>query len=309
MFTDDNGTESMDFLLIEPDQSEMERRAICVSKDHCSRLIFLWRTRAPSHRSRSRRRFQKMSWCNWLHSSSEINKKFQNREKSDLENMLAASAARLTDLAYERLRDAIIELEIAPGAPIDEECVRDSFGFGLTPIRDALKRLSHERLVAIYPRRGTFATEINIADDQWISEIRAELESLAAALAAERATVREREALTALTTKMRKALTVTEFTNIDAQFHRLLYQASHNPLLENTLAQNFNLALRIWHFSVQNFSRDRAPLREAEIEVSLSEFELIAGAIERGDAEVARQAARRHIEYSRHFVRGFEHAD
>jgi DNA-binding GntR family transcriptional regulator len=222
--------------------------------------------------------------------------------------MRAEPAARLTDLAYEQLRDAIIELTIAPGAPMDEASIRDSFGFGLTPIRDALKRLSHERLVAIYPRRGTFATEINIADDQWISEIRAELESLAAALAAERATVGEREALTALTWKMRKARSVAEFTSIDAQFHRTLYRASHNPLLETTLAQNFNLALRIWHFSVQNFSRDKVPLRESEVEVSLREFELIAGAIARGDAEVARQAAKRHIEYSRHFVRGFEHA-
>jgi len=43
-----------------------------------------------------------------------------------------------------------------------------------------IEMIGHEGLVAIYPRRGTFATEINIADDQWISEIRAELESLAA---------------------------------------------------------------------------------------------------------------------------------
>ena len=61
------------------------------------------------------------------------------------------------------------------------------WGSGRTPVREALKRLEVDRLVVSYPRRGTFATGVDIADLAYISEIRVQLEPLAARRAAERA--------------------------------------------------------------------------------------------------------------------------
>lgn len=78
----------------------------------------------------------------------------------------------LAELAYRAIQDRLVRLDIRPGAPINEEelCLR--LGMGRTPVREALKRLEHERLVVAYPRRGTFATEINVTDLRHISEVR-----------------------------------------------------------------------------------------------------------------------------------------
>jgi len=103
----------------------------------------------------------------------------------------AAPGERLVDVAYRELRDAIVAVRLQPGAPLDEKGLSASLGIGLTPIRDALKRLTLEKLAVTYPRRGTFVTEINIADEAKLTEVRVDLEGLAASLAAERSTTRD----------------------------------------------------------------------------------------------------------------------
>ena len=59
-------------------------------------------------------------------------------------------------------------------------------GIGRTPLREAVKRLALENLVAVQPRSGTFVTSVDAADIIHISEVRAELEAHAAELAARR---------------------------------------------------------------------------------------------------------------------------
>ena len=93
----------------------------------------------------------------------------------------------LAEKAYLAVRDQLIMLDIQPGEPIDDEQLATSLGVGRTPVREALKRLEGDRLVVSYPRRGTFATGMDIADLAHISEIRLQLEPLAARRAAERA--------------------------------------------------------------------------------------------------------------------------
>src|SRR5436305_5009546 len=94
----------------------------------------------------------------------------------------------LADRAYDELRDQIVTLRIAPGDPIDEDRVGEELGMGRTPVREAIKRLALENLVTVFPRRGTFASEINITDLAQISDVRVQLEGHAAARAAERLT-------------------------------------------------------------------------------------------------------------------------
>ena len=90
----------------------------------------------------------------------------------------------LADRAYEGLRDRIVTLQITPGEPIDEDGVARELGMGRTPVREAIKRLALENLVTVFPRRGTFASDINITDLAQISDVRSVLEGHAAARAA-----------------------------------------------------------------------------------------------------------------------------
>ncbi|MGK5682343.1 GntR family transcriptional regulator [Actinoplanes sp. URMC 104] len=193
---------------------------------------------------------------------------------------------RLVDHAYQEIRDDLITLRIEPGAPLDEKQLSTALGVGLTPVRDAIKRLTLERLVVIYPRRGTFAAEINISDERWLTEARTGLEGLAAALAAQRATDADRAELLELAQKLDAARLSMSYIDHDAAVHRAIYAVARNPYLESTLNQYTNAALRIWHYALRNLgSHTPRACDQAEV----------IDAIVTRDGERARAAAEAHL--------------
>ena len=78
----------------------------------------------------------------------------------------------LAEQAYRILRDQLIMLDVAPGDPLNETRLAAELGFGRTPLREALKRLELDHLVVSYPRRGTFATGVDITELADVSEVR-----------------------------------------------------------------------------------------------------------------------------------------
>src|SRR6476660_3554583 len=78
----------------------------------------------------------------------------------------------LADVAYERIHDRLLMLDIKPGDLLNDDHLAKDLGIGRTPVREALKRLELDRLVVSYPRRGTFATRVDVTDLSFISEIR-----------------------------------------------------------------------------------------------------------------------------------------
>ena len=109
---------------------------------------------------------------------------------------IPVSGPSLAEQAYLFIRDRLVMLDIKPGDPINEDWLGSTLGMGRTPVREALKRLETEHLVVAYPRRGTFATDVNISDLAHISEVRRTLEPMATAAAAERASDADRAGLT-----------------------------------------------------------------------------------------------------------------
>lgn len=200
-----------------------------------------------------------------------------------------AAGGSLTDLAYLLLRDRLVMLEIKPGEPINEDRLRTELGVGRTPIREALKRLEQERLVVAFPRRGTFATDVNISDLAHISEVRRTLEPLAAAAAAERATGEDRAALTELRSQLDTAAPSgdnTELLRTDVGVHRAIYRCVHNPFLEDTLVSYDNLATRIWCVFLPRLSGMAGHVDE--------HVPLLSAIIE-GDAKKAGELAAQHV--------------
>src|SRR3954463_1688374 len=127
----------------------------------------------------------------------------------------------LADRAYTALRDQIVTLAIAPGAPINEDALGRALEMGRTPVREAIKRLALENLVSVFPRRGTFASEINITDLAHISDVRVQLEGHAAYRAAERLTAGHREQLAALEAEIdRGEGDAGALMGLDARIHR-----------------------------------------------------------------------------------------
>ncbi|HTT54898.1 MAG TPA: GntR family transcriptional regulator [Streptosporangiaceae bacterium] len=199
-------------------------------------------------------------------------------------------ARSLADLAYQEIQDRLVRLDIRPGAPINEEDLCLRLGLGRTPVREALKRLEYERLVVAYPRRGTFATEINVTDLTHISEVREVIEPAAAARAARHATPADRATFQALAGELAAALgpggPPGELLTLDVRIHRAIYAATHNPYLEDTLIRYGNLATRIWCLFLD---------RLADMAAHVGEHRELLRVLAGGDAERAADIARRHV--------------
>jgi DNA-binding GntR family transcriptional regulator len=199
----------------------------------------------------------------------------------------AAQASSLADRAYFRIRELIVTLELPPGSVIDERALVEQLGLGRTPIRQALRRLAKERLVDVYARRGTLVAPVNVRDLAGLAELRRELESFAARLAAERHTAEDRAELTRLLEELGDAEgDERALIDLDQRIHRRIHQAAHNHFLASALDESYMLSLRIWLLVL-----DRVPRLEGAIQ---EHAELLA-AVLAGDGERAAAVMRRHV--------------
>jgi DNA-binding GntR family transcriptional regulator len=203
----------------------------------------------------------------------------------------------LADRAYVELRDQIVTLVLPPGAPLDEEALGRALKLGRTPLREAVKRLALENLVAVYPRRGTFVCEINITDLAHISDVRVELEGHAAYRAAQRLTAEQREELDALLAEVAEPGTSApaDLMGLDARIHRFVYRCAGNPYLRDTLERYLNLSLRIWYLAL-----GRLP----HLFERVHEHGDLLTAIRDGEADSARAIATDHVETFEREIRG-----
>ncbi len=196
----------------------------------------------------------------------------------------------LADRAYLALRDRLITLQIRPGEPIDDGQIARELEVGRTPVREALKHLEDDRLVIAYPRRGTFATSVDITDLAHINEIRLQLEPLAARRAAERATAVQRAELRELIARIEANDELsgdrTDLMRLDLTVHRAIYRAAGNPHLEDVLIRYHNLATRIFCLFLG---------RMPNVVDHVNEHVPLLTAIVSGDADRAAELAREHV--------------
>jgi DNA-binding GntR family transcriptional regulator len=193
----------------------------------------------------------------------------------------------LSDRAYAALRDRLVTLDIPPGAPIEEDAVARDLGVGRTPVREAIRRLTLEGLAVVYPRRGTFASGIDMRSLSDITDVRAELEARAAERAATLADDADREEAAGLIGELDAAgANQQSLMELDTRVHRFVHRCSRNPYLAQDLDRYLNMSLRIWHLTF-----DRLP----HLDDRVREHQDLLDAIRRGDAPAARAMAREHV--------------
>jgi DNA-binding GntR family transcriptional regulator len=169
----------------------------------------------------------------------------------------AAATRLVAERAYVELRDRIVTLHLPPGTVLREDELMEEMGIGRTPLREAVKRLALESLVEVQPRRGTFVTEVEAADIQNITEVRAELEAYAAELAANRLDPETRAQGEKLLRDMEEldgGGDQERLMRFDERIHRFTWEAARNPHLTQTLERYFTHSLRIWYLVL-----DRVP--------------------------------------------------
>jgi DNA-binding GntR family transcriptional regulator len=204
------------------------------------------------------------------------------------------------DRAYLELRDRIVTLHLPPGTVLREDELMSEMEVGRTPLREAVKRLALENLVAVQPRRGTFVTAVEATDIVNITAVRAELEAYAAALAAQRLDEDHRAAAEALLHEVEKLSQPEDpdwLMRFDERIHRFTWEAAGNPYLSETLERYFTHSLRIWYLVL-----DRLPGLGHAVHDQTHLLEALLA----GDAERARGIMREHVlDFERELLAAF----
>ncbi|WP_328477137.1 GntR family transcriptional regulator [Actinoplanes sp. NBC_00393] len=144
------------------------------------------------------------------------------------------------DKAYQQLRDAILDGDIAPNRRLVEEDLAAQLEVSRTPVREALLRLAQEGLVARV--RGWVVRDHSPEEALRIVEARAAVESAAARLAADHITAADLDQLAGIADAIdRPGATVKDLNRLNRQFHGLITAACGNPLLIQ-FAQRTNIS-------------------------------------------------------------------
>lgn len=150
----------------------------------------------------------------------------------------------LRDYAYLAIKDMIKTWKLAPGDIINERSLMSVLGMGRTPVHEALNALAQERLTEVIPRKGTYVTQITLADILNLYQVREFMEpqivSIATPLVSSEILSVFRDSFSALLDQ-----DTDELVNMDNQFHRYLAAATGNSyivnMMENIYFQNERL--------------------------------------------------------------------
>lgn len=148
------------------------------------------------------------------------------------------SRISLRDQVYQRLRMAIINLELKPGQRINDKSLAEQFGVSRTPVREALKRLEDEGLIESSPGAVTKVTLVDEQEARHAFTVVAALHSLAAKLAIpylENTHANEMEKINREFKHAIEQKDAIKAVDEDTKFHCVLLKAAHNPEIEVAL--------------------------------------------------------------------------
>lgn len=200
----------------------------------------------------------------------------------------------MKDGLVEHLREEIIRGDLVPGQHLRLEEIAGRFDVSTMPVREALRDLEAEGLVAIFPHRAAVVTQLSADDLQDIYEIRATLEEMATRLAVPRMTEATLTALTSLVEQMNDHLgDVVTLVELNHQFHSTLYAASGRSHLCQLARM---LRYRTQHY-LRAYINDLGGMPQAQVE-----HRAIVEACKRGDAEQAGTIIRDHVAQVGHAI-------
>lgn len=188
--------------------------------------------------------------------------------------------------AYALILEAIDQGVYRPGDRLVEAELAERLGVSRTPVREALQRLETQSMLSRDGRSLIVAS----LDHNQLAElyvVRAELEGLAARLAAKHATPEEVKVLSDMVEADRAHLgDPAALSRANRRFHKQIHLASHNRYLVQQLDLVHRSMALLATTSLAAEGRGTA---------ALAEHEAIARAIAAGEGEAAAQALRAHI--------------
>lgn len=187
------------------------------------------------------------------------------------------------------LRDRIFAGRYVPGEPMRQVQLSEELRVSRTPLREALRMLESEGLLASEGARGVVVATADLAKLVRAYELREVIDGLAARLAARLATKEQLGQLQDLVKEQRRAVSPWQpgaYTQLNVRFHAAIIAVSGNEYLAAQLPL-VRLTSQVFAPAVQ-LTRDRA-------QAAIAEHGQILEAIRSRDPELAEQLARTHI--------------
>ncbi len=194
-------------------------------------------------------------------------------------------------MAYRVLEEMIVTLQLPPGSKISEKSLHRSLGIGRTPLREALQRLAIEGTVKILPRAGVIVSDIDLADQFKLIEVRRELEKILAGRAARLTSPEERQHFLELAEAFDAAGQKNDesiFIHADREFNALTLKTARNNYATCAIGPIAAQTRRFWFLHFKRFGN---LIRVSRLHSA------IARAIAAGDEPEARAASDRLIDY------------
>jgi DNA-binding GntR family transcriptional regulator len=191
-----------------------------------------------------------------------------------------------SDIILKHLRDAIISGQLDEGEPIRQDDVAKIFNVSKIPVREALKRLEAEGLVAFQRHKGAVVTSMSEPEIVEIFEVRALLEANAIRLSVPHMTEATLARAQAYCDAFAAETDAARWSEINWQFHSCLYEDAKRPFLIGMI--------RGVNDRVERYLRIQLTLSQGK-ETADREHRQILDLCRRGDAEGAAALVQAHV--------------
>jgi len=170
-----------------------------------------------------------------------------------------------SEFAYSELKRLIIRGDLSAGSKLDLETLAHSLGVSRMPVREALRKLQTQGLVAIHPQRATEVAPLSVSDMAETYDARRVLEGLMAERAAGQFAKADIEALRA-EIKRQRTLSgsgdLDGFLESDRAFHFQLFTVAGAPRIRELLERLRDVADRYIHLYLEDPKYQASSIRQ-----------------------------------------------
>jgi DNA-binding GntR family transcriptional regulator len=206
-----------------------------------------------------------------------------------MDDPIPLRGSSLHDGVAARLRHMIFERQIAPGEFVDEKRLAADWNISRTPLREALKVLAAEGLVALVPQRGSQVVELTDADADQLFPVMAVLEGRCAYEAALKATDEQLAALRRVHDELERHADARDLDGYYRANH--IFHSQVQALADNRWLDRATNDLRRF----MRLLRGRQLNLPGRIERSINEHRVLMDALSLRDAAHAERAMHDHL--------------
>ncbi len=191
---------------------------------------------------------------------------------------------------YELLKWKILNSELVFSRLYSELELCEISGYGRSPIRSAISKLQHDRLVEVVPRKGLFIRGWNSSELQSVIEARIILETASIRLTTKNISKEQLQKLEKIIEEGRKYIKTGDrkkLMQLDHNFHMLIAKASGNEVIAELVSSLKQRSNPLWFLTVTD---------EDKLQSVQDEHEMIFEAIKAADPDSAEKAMNYHVE-------------